>query len=164
MQKRKSLRLTGWDYSQAAVYFVTICTQDKARLLGSIVGGGVLDAPHIELSPAGQTVERRLLEMERTYEHVSLPAYVLMPNHIHFLLVLAQMGTSGTPSPTNRGLPAFISAFKRLTNRDCGKALWQRSYYDHIIRDETDFLLHARYISENPQKWREDEYYALRVT
>ena len=106
----------------------------------------------------------RLLEMERVYPHIALPHYIIMPNHIHFLLTLNRSGTSGTPSPTNQTLPAFISTFKRLTNREYEKPLWQRSYYGHIIRDENDFLLHARYISENPQKWREDEYYAPRAT
>lgn len=164
LPKRKRNRLTNWDYDQGGAYFITICTHEKKHLLGKVVGGGVLDAPHVALSRAGSCAEHRLLEMERIYPYISLPHYIIMPNHIHFLIGIEQPGTSGTPSPTNQRLPSFISTFKRFTNREYGRELWQRSYYDHIIRDETDFLLHARYISENPQKWREDEYYAPRAT
>ena len=68
-------------------------------------------------------------------------------------------GTWGTPSPTNARLPQFLSTFKRFTNREIGFPIWQRSYHDHIIRDEPDFLNHWQYIDNNPAKWAEDPYY-----
>ena len=68
-------------------------------------------------------------------------------------------GTSRTPSPTNARLPQFLSTFKRFTNREIGFPIWQRSYHDHIIRDEPDFLNHWQYIDNNPAKWAEDPYY-----
>ena len=68
-------------------------------------------------------------------------------------------GTSRTPSPTNARLPQFLSTFKRFTNREIGFPIWQRSYHDHIIRDEPDFLNHWQYIDDNPAKWAEDLYY-----
>ena len=68
-------------------------------------------------------------------------------------------GTSRTPSPTNARLPQFLSTFKRFTNREIGFPIWQRSYHDHIIRDEPDFLNHWQYIDDNPAKWAEDPYY-----
>ncbi len=71
----------------------------------------------------------------------------------------AGLGTSRTPSPTNARLPQFLSTFKRFTNREIGFPIWQRSYHDHIIRDEPDFLNHWQYIDDNPAKWAEDPYY-----
>ncbi|MBQ2618523.1 MAG: hypothetical protein IJG08_03485 [Oscillospiraceae bacterium] len=71
----------------------------------------------------------------------------------------ARPGTSRTPSPTNARLPQFLSTFKRFTNREIGFPIWQRSYHDHIIRDEPDFLNHWQYIDDNPAKWAEDPYY-----
>ena len=68
-------------------------------------------------------------------------------------------GTSRTPSPTNAVIPRFVSTFKRFVNKDCGFSLFQRSYYDHIIRDEEDYGRIVRYIDENPARWTEDKYY-----
>ncbi len=91
-----------------------------------------------------------------------------MPNHIHFILLVRQGdGASGTPPPTtdrgkapaNAAVPQFVSTLKRYTNRRAGCNLWQRSFYDHIIRDEEDYLAIAGYIQTNPARWREDRFY-----
>ena len=167
--KRKPTRLTGHDYSQGGVYFLTICAKNREAVFGRIhvpdgsVGGGVLDAPQNALSEYGIAVERQLHEMAGAYGYISLLKYVIMPNHIH-LLVHLQNGPSGTPAPThaqraNQAIPAFVSTLKRMTNKHCGRDLWQRGYYDHIVRNDTDHLRIWQYIETNPAKWSEDQYY-----
>ena len=172
--ERKPLRLPDYDYSRAGVYFLTLCAKDKAPLFGEVcVGGGVPDAPHVELSPCGAAVQGQLEEMAQVYGHASLIKYVVMPNHVHILLqVHGPSGTpaptqgdgngpSGTPAPTraNQTVPAFVSALKRMTNRCCAAELWQRGYYDHVIRNDADLLRIWNYIDTNPAKWAEDEYF-----
>lgn len=84
-----------------------------------------------------------------------------MPNHVHFIItVAAHGGSSRTPTPTNAKLPAFVSTWKRFTNKKAGVSLWQRSYYDHVIRNDADCLRAWQYIDDNPAKWAEDEYYS----
>ena len=175
-ESRKRTRLRAYDYSGSGVYFVTVCTEAKRPVLCRIVGAGVLDGPRPELTAQGKIVQNRLEEMERIYDDISIDHYVIMPNHVHLLLTIrgagpgtwgtpsptdagAGPGTSRTPSPTNARLPQFLSTFKRFTNREIGFPIWQRSYHDHIIRDEPDFLNHWQYIDDNPAKWAEDPYY-----
>ena len=126
--------------------------------MGKVVGGGVLDAPVVRLSEKGMAVERCILEINARYEKTAVPCYVIMPNHVR-LMVLVDAGSSGTPTPTNQTVPALVSTIKRLSNRAAGQSLWQRGYYDHIIRNEDDYLQICSYIESNPARWTEDEYY-----
>ena len=132
--------------------------------LSSIVGDGALDVPLLKLSEYGKSVENEIIKMNGIYEYLSVTSYIIMPNHVHFLIVIDKpdFGTSGAPSPTNSIVAKYVSTLKRMTNKKCGIDLWQRSYYDHIIRDEEDYVMHLQYIDENPKKWLlgKDEYYA----
>ena len=129
-------------------------------MLGSIVGGGVLDAPCIRLSEYGTIVQQTLLEMSAFYKNISIDKFVVMPNHVHFILTVHdESGSSRTPTPTNARLPAFVSTWKRFTNKRVGFSLWQRSYYDRIIRTDAEYLRAWQYIDENPARWAEDEYH-----
>ena len=139
---------------------MTICTKERAQILGTVVGGGVLDAPCVQLSEFGVIVERRIQAVSEQYDRITIPHYVIMPNHLHMMIVVEE-GSSRTPTPTNQTIPALVSTIKRMTNRDAGVVLWQRGYHDHIIRDENDFLRHWNYIDINPAKWSEDEYYCV---
>lgn len=164
LQKRKPNRLKNFDYSTNGAYFITICTKDKKCILGKIVGDGVLDVPKIYLSDYGNIVNDRIAEMNKTYENMLVEKYIVMPNHIHLLIyidnnVKNNIGTSRTPSPTNATIPSFVSTLKRLTNKQIGESIWQRSYYDHIIRNEKDYLNIWEYIENNTLKWCEDKYY-----
>ena len=163
-RNRKPTRLRYYDYSQNGGYFLTVCTKDKQCLFGSVVGDGVLDVPYTALSKLGQMVERRIQEMAGFYSHIRIDHYVVMPNHVHLLLIVQNRadqtsGPSGTPAPTNAVVPQFISAFKRLTNREAGISLWQRGYHDHIIRDQADYEIRWNYIETNPVRWASDELY-----
>ena len=160
LPKRKKGRLTGCDYSANGSYYITVCTKDKQHILGHSVGGGVLDAPYVRLSKCGAMVRDTLLEMDAFYDEITINHYVIMPNHVHFILsICGERGPSRTPAPTNARLPAFLSVWKRLTNKKAGFPIWQRGYYDHVIRNEADYLRNWQYMDENPVRWTEDEYY-----
>ena len=163
--ERKANRLATYNYSQSGVYFITICSKNKRCTFGTIVGGGVPDAPRTRLSPTGKIVARQLGNMIAFYPHVRIEKYVVMPNHIHLLITIQQgpSGASRTPPPTSARasqiIPMFISTLKRLTNKTAGHALWQRGYYDHIIRSPDDYNTIWHYIDTNPAKWAQDTRY-----
>jgi REP element-mobilizing transposase RayT len=158
---RKQPRLEGFDYSSNGTYFITICTKDKRCILGSCVGGGVLDAPQIVLSKEGQITKKYIHELSRFYPNLHVDKYVIMPNHLHILLSInGDNGTSRTPSPTNAVIPRTVSTLKRFIHKDCGAAIFQRCYHDHIVRCEEDYRRVWEYIDTNPQKWQEDKYFA----
>lgn len=127
--ERKANRLATYNYSQSGVYFITICSKNKRCTFGTIVGGGVPDAPRTRLSPTGKIVARQLGNMIAFYPHVRIEKYVVMPNHIHLLIAIQQgpSGASRTPPPTSarasQVIPMFISTLKRLTNKTAGHAL-----------------------------------------
>ena len=162
LPKRKSPRLANWDYSSSGAYFVTVCTRGKERLLGTVVGGGVYDAPQVQLTARGKAAQGILLQMEE-YKTVKVEKAVIMPNHIHLLLFVREgecAGSSQAPNPTNAAVPLFVFLLKRKCNRICGENIWQRSYHDHIVRDEADYQRIWEYIETNPAKWREDCFYS----
>ena len=162
---RKKNRLNPNYYSQNGAYFIIICTDNRKCLLSEIVGGGIFDAPVTYLHAYGTVVDRRIREMNQVYANVQTVKYVIMPNHIHLLVCIdymddpAALGTSRTPSPTNERIPRYVSTFKRLCNREIGFNIWQRSYHDHIIRDQADFDLIWNYIDTNPARWEQDCFY-----
>ena len=167
MEHRKNTRLPGYDYNSPGAYFLTICTQDRKCILSRIVGTGVLDGPYVELTPYGIVAEKYLRQLNDFYEDLRVEDYVIMPNHIHLLLVIKNPpanGPAGTPVPTaasvqNSMVSRFLSTFKRFCNKECGGNIWQYRSYDHIVRDREDYERHLAYILHNPTRWREDEFY-----
>lgn len=156
---RRHPRLKGVDYSQSGAYFFTICTRNREPSLGRVVvGPDALIGPSLRLSAVGGVVERHILAMEEVYSHMALGHYMIMPNHIHLLLCFYQPGI-GPMRASGPTLGSVVRSLKGLTTRAAGRSLWQSSYYDHIIRDEADYLDHWRYIEENPARWAEDEYF-----
>ena len=138
---------------------MTICTRNKKKLLCNIVGGGAFDAPQVVLTETGKIVEKYILSTNKI-DHVTVEKYVVMPNHIHLLIFIDNAyGTSKAPSPTNAILPHLVSTLKRFCNRDIGANIFQRSFHDHVIRDENDYRKIWEYIDENPAKWEEDCFY-----
>lgn len=192
LPERKNPRLENYDYSAPGAYFITICTKNKAKILCSFVGAGVLDRPETVFTDKGKIVDETLREMSNFYPHIQIEKYVVMPNHVHLLLNVLDVnglsrppaptrcegienglsrtpaptgcegvenGLSRTPAPTNAAVPSFISTLKRRVNRAIGENIWQRSYHDHVIRDEADYLRIWDYIDTNPIKWQDDCYY-----
>lgn len=158
--KRKALRLPAYDYSEAGEYFLTLCTKDRTPILSS-VGRDDLGAPCVTLTSYGTITEELIVRIPEIYDTVSLEKYIIMPNHIHLLLRIFNAETDGAPrsSRPTQMVPRIISALKRLSNQAAGTNLWQTSYYDHVVRNEPDYLRIWDYIDTNPAKWQEDEYY-----
>ena len=173
-KNRQSIRLRKYDYSQSGVYFVTICTQNKKCFLGNIVNDEMV------LNDAGQMVESIWSELPERFPHVKLDEFVIMPNHFHGTVVFRTgescvrpaTGEQSTgehkvrPYGTLSGtLGRIMQAFKSITTHKYiagvkqkqwppfpGK-LWQRNYYEHIVRDENELNDIRKYIMDNPKKW-----------
>ena len=149
--KRKRNRLEKYDYSSAGAYFITICTEGRREILSRIVvGGDVLDAPKKEeLLPYGEIAEKYIDQLDDFYGDIVVDRYVIMPNHIHIMLFVSENGASRTSPPTKQHttVSKFLSTFKRFCNKEYGENVWQRSYYDHVIRDRQDYDKHVRYIA-----------------
>ena len=156
---RKVNRLAGYDYSQPGAYFITVCTKNRKCLLSNIVGGDAYIAPYPALTTMGQVVKRYLLSIP------GIDQYVIMPNHVHMILRISTLASGAEPSEKNllapTGIPSLVRSWKTLVSKELGQSIWQRSYYDHVIRDETDYLIKAKYILDNPAKWLEDDYYSV---
>ena len=170
-KRRKELRIKQYDYSSAGAYFVTICIKNRRRILSEIikpVGVGAHDDPfyrETQLTEIGRIVEKNLLSSENI-SGVKIDRYVIMPNHLHVIIVLdpdkyikRQNGSSRAPTPTNEMLPHIISTFKRFCNKEIGNNIFQRGYIEHIVRDKDDYETRAKYIYENPMRWYYDEMY-----
>ncbi|MBQ7986046.1 MAG: transposase [Clostridia bacterium] len=154
LPKRKPTRLKDYDYSQNGAYFVTICVKDRKELLGKIVGEGLCALPKIVLTPIGQEVKKSIEYVEDKYIGVKVDKYVIMPNHIHLIVVLNNTGGHGDPP-----LQKLIGQLKSYTTSRYGDCLWQRSFHDHIIRGEADYKKIWEYIDTNEAKREEDCFY-----
>ncbi len=150
LKSRKRLRLIGYDYSKDGAYFITICTKDRRCILSNIVGTDDYIGPKVQLTEIGRLVQKYILQIN------GIDSFVIMPNHIH-LIIIKQSGAMWSSHPTN--VSSDIRTFKTLVTKDIGESIWQSKFYDHIIRDEYDYMVHLQYIDENPAKWIEDKYY-----
>ena len=165
LPKRKPIRLENFHYGAGYAYFITVCTKDRAKILSKItVGDGALDVPKTELTKCGEIVEKYILSTNKI-NNVCVDRYVIMPNHIHMIIRIEgysndlENGTSRAPSPTNKTIPHIVSTLKRFCNKEIGESIFQRSFYDHVIRGREDYEEISRYIYENPLNWEKDELY-----
>lgn len=159
LSKRKPTRLKGYRYDRPGSYFITICVQDRRPILSKIIVGEGLAPPAVCLTATGRLAEEQLEQLPIRFPAVTIDKYVIMPNHIHLILTL-QAGTGGaSPSPT---VTQVVGTFKSMTTRLCeGESkLFQRSFYDHVIRNDMDYQEIWTYIDQNPAKWAEDCFYA----
>ena len=176
-RKRKPQRKHGYDYSQPGYYAVTVCTQNRSCLFG------VIDNRDMLLNDAGRMIDETWQEIPEHFPHGELDVMQIMPNHLHGIIVVREVGADLCVRPnhgiengqTQRSVPTTLSdvikRFKTLTTRRyingvrrhgwcsfSGK-LWQRRYYDRIIRNETELNKTRTYISNNPNEWDTDENY-----
>ena len=160
LPKRKPTRLADYDYSRDGAYFITICTHNRKNLFSNIVGQGLAPAEN-KLCPFGEIAERELKNIEKRYANIKIDKYIIMPNHIHAIIIIETKTAGASPCPT---LSDVVCAFKSITTRKChlinkNQKIWQTSFHDHIIRDKCDYLKIWNYIDTNPQKWSEDCFY-----
>ena len=164
---RRSIRLPGYDYSQPGVYFLTLCTHERETLLGDVVDNVV------RLNDYGQIVAKAWDDLPGHYSHVELDAFVIMPNHVHGIIVLnddvVRAGlrpapTRPAPTPTKRhALPEIVRTLKSFSARRIneshatpGVPVWQRNYYEHVVRSEHELNAIRAYIQNNPLRWALD--------
>lgn len=152
--KRKDLRLDRFDYNKSGAYFLTICTDNRKPILSQITSNNDSDNNAIiHLLPCGLIAEKQIARAKEIYKELSIDSYVIMPDHIHFLLSInKQDGTCSSSDEQHAVIPRFISMFKRFCNKEIGYNIWQRGYFDHIIKNIDDYNEHIKYISENPRK------------
>jgi putative transposase len=195
---RRSVRLKGYDYAGPGAYFVTICVRERECALGRVVDGAM------ELNDCRRMVATTWQRIPRFFPQVELDAWVVMPNHVHGIIVIVDgvrgrgdafpseghddesvsgeqelnetktpfaenVAPTGTPRPAgppSGSLGAIVSNFKSLTTRRFnrmrktpGVPLWQRGFYEHIIRNERELDAVRQYIADNPLKWELDRYH-----
>ena len=154
METRKQNRLKEYDYSQNGYYFITICTAEKSKLLCDISVGANCVRPKTALSEIGKLVDENIGRLNSIYENVRVDKYVVMPNHVHLILVIQSGRTQFAPTVSR-----IMKQFNGKITKQVGFCIWQKSFYDHVIRDEKDYLRIWEYIEYNPEKWAEDKYY-----
>ena len=154
LPKRKPNRLNGYDYSSCGAYFITVCTKDKQKLFWKNVGAPI---GRPSLSEYGIVVEKAIKNIGIKYPMISVDKYVVMPNHIHIILVI-NANKYGRPmgAPT---ISTVINQMKGYVTKQIGFSVWQKLYHDHIIRGQADYDEIWQYIDENPLRWNSDCYY-----
>lgn len=170
---RKCLRLSCYDYSQSGFYFITICTQNRHYLFGNINDG------IMQLNDCGNIANNYLIKLPEKYPQTKLPEYIIMPNHLHFIVEI--IGNKLNPAVTRIAkcqtpneftaqrrkmlLAKIIGWYKmnvakqinfRCENTD--QSIWQRNYYEHIIRDDDGYNKISEYVKNNPALWESDRF------
>ena len=163
LASRKRNRLINYDYSQQGLYFITLCSEGKKNVFGSLafdstpspitVGGDAhIDPPilgfneYIRLSEHGKIADKYI----RTIPGID--CYCIMPNHIHMIINLYRQSSLCTTASSGN-IPQLIKSFKTLVTKEIGYSIWQRSYYDHIIRNYNDYQTRFNYIENNALNW-----------
>jgi REP element-mobilizing transposase RayT len=176
---RRSIRLKGYDYSQAGAYSVTICTKDRVCMFGDIADG------QMWTNDAGNMIGKWWMELTNKFPDMGLDEYIVMPNHLHGIINIVGADLSVCPDKSNGNtkkgahtgspLHRIIQWFKTMTTNDYingvkqsgwppfNRKLWHRNYYEHIIRDERALNSIRRYIQANPCLWSYDNENPARV-
>ena len=138
---------------------MTVCTRDKKCILGSVVGADDHIGPYMDLSPVGKVVDKYLRSIP------GVDYFVVMPNHVHMILHISStnvlQGPMWSSAPTKANISSLVRTWKTLVTKEVGYSIWQRSFYDHVIRNEREYIKIAQYIEENPAKWVDDTYYCV---
>src|SRR3972149_140237 len=157
---RQKNRLTGYDYAQDGLYFVTICVKNRVECFGDVQDDRML------LNKKGYIVHRQWLWLSKQYQYIKLDAFIVMPNHFHGVIIIDQRRDRSRPVPTDaarrvKSLSELIGAFKTTSSKKIHQNgllnfAWQRSFYDNIIRDEQALHNIREYIKQNPANWSRD--------
>jgi REP element-mobilizing transposase RayT len=159
---RKKIRLTDYNYSQNGFYFITICSHEHKQILGHI------EEEKMILNDYAEKVDSLLIDMADKQQNIILDKYVLMPNHIHMVLVVENYDSTAIHESgiiefiqefKSRAVMIYIKGVKEGLYEPFSKKIWQRSYYDNVIRNKDTYDLIWDYIENNPLKWSLDKYY-----
>ena len=167
--QRRSIRLKEYDYSQEGAYFVTVCTQKHYCLFGKIVDGAML------LNQFGEIVHNEWMRTAIARPNAAIDSFIVMPNHLHGIIIINEYnirrgdpaGRPYTPmprGPSSNSIGAMVGQFKSLATKRVhalrgtpGERVWQRNYYEHVIRNDADLNDIRQYILDNPVKWDTEE-------
>ena len=158
LPKRKNIRLKEYDYSQSGAYFITICTQNRKNLFWQKSDTNIQSTQDIKLSQYGEIVNDSIKKIATKYHQVNIDKYVIMPNHVHILLQInCNDNGQALPAPT---VSNIVGQFKGNVTKQIGFKVWQKLFYDHIVRNENDYNEIWAYIDNNPYNWLSDKLYA----
>ena len=167
-RKRKQLRLKGYNYSQNGYYFVTICSESRGNIFGKIIEGTM------EANSLGKSVAECLSQIPKHFPFVIVDEYVVMPNNVHAIIQINNINVGANnysplpkgkrPNGTSMTLGSIIRGFKKgvvkiARNKNFIHKLWQRNYYEHIIRSDDELQEIRKYIADNPKNWKKDKLY-----
>lgn len=167
LPKRKEIRLKNYNYNSNGSYFITFCVQDKKKILSQIHVGALHEAPEVKLTEYGKVVKDVIETVEERFE-VTVDEYVIMPNHVHIIITsrrdISERAIHESPLRGRSVISKIVGYIKMNSSKIIHRynpdiKIWQRSYYDHIIRNEADYTEKLNYIQVNPLKWSKDEYY-----
>ena len=155
--RRKPIRLPDYDYGTPGAYFITVCTANREALFWDCAGADITAPQNLPLSDIGKIAQRGIAQIPLHYDGVAVDQYCIMPDHIHLILRLCT-GADGrmVSAPT---VSTIIGSMKRWVSRQAGSPLWQKSFYDEIIRNKKAYDEISEYIFKNPEKWEEDELF-----
>ncbi len=146
--RRRSIRLKGYEYSKPGAYFITICTRRREPMFGGIVNGEMVSNEYVDI------VLKCWRALEGYFRNMEPSAFVIMPNHVHGIVVINDMGMNG------KSLPEIVRVFKTSSSRrinnargTTGTPVWQRNYWEHVIRNQEAFNRIHDYILTNPKRW-----------
>ena len=157
----KATRLATWNYSEEGCYHVVFCTHERAHILGEVLHERAADGSALVAHTNGGRACCGIIEqIPDLYPNASVDVYVVMPNHVHMLCAIQTTEGEGQRSLLAR-IVGFVKSHTTMAMRKTGFTgdVWQRGYYDHIVRDERDYLRIYEYIQNNPAKWAEDRFY-----
>jgi REP element-mobilizing transposase RayT len=158
--KRKMNRLRGYNYGQSGMCFITICAKERLCLFSEIVEAEIdcslmcqPNEPQIKLTPIGQTIREAIRNIPQTCNSCGVDSFVIMPNHVHLILLFSE---NHEQAMNTMNVSSLIGKMKRFVSLKIGYSVWQKSFYDHIIRSEDDYLRIAQYVLDNPSRWLND--------
>ena len=151
LPKRKHIRIEDYDYSTPGAYFVTVCTANRAKIFWSDRRGELRSPVNVTLSDIGIIVDNEIRKLNSVYDTVRVDKYSIMPDHIHFIISINtdENGRSQIAPTISR----VIKQFKGSITKQIGRPIWQKSFYDHGIRNQQDYDEIWQYIENNPLKY-----------
>ena len=153
---RKKNRLENYDYSQNGAYFITICTEERKCLLASVVGASIARPACGRLTELGDIIKDAIEQIAKHYPDIQVTKYVIMPNHVHLLLMIDTLPGRPMVAPT---VSRVIQQMKGYVTKCIGRSLFQKSFHDRIIRSDAEYDMIWEYIDTNPLRWELDCFY-----